>query len=443
MRAYWPLLLTTLSFSTSRAVADDKAKFKTYFESFLKQQQEVLPKNESIKPKELSNLRKQVWAEWKAANAQCNDWKLPKLDSLGVASSSWVLPDSLEPSATLPFYYGCKGNKADEGYPLFLYLHGSGSKQYEWSTGLALAKWFNDGPSAYFIPQIPNEGEWYRWWQKSKQFAWERLLMLALLADEINPNRLYVFGISEGGYGSQRLASYYADYWAAAGPMAGGEPLKNAPVENLYNIGFSFLTGANDRGFYRNTLTQYTKEALDSLERIYPSAYQHRIELIPNKQHAIDYRTTTPWLSKFTRNAHPHHYIWEDFEMDGAHRKGFYNLKVLQHPTQSERARYEVNISNNVVDIVVGSVNYTTTEKDVVYGIEMKFKRTYNQTTGGFFLLFLDEHLVDLKTPVTVKVNGRVLYNKKLKLNTNNLLQSVTTFYDPERLYPAAVRIDY
>ena len=95
---------------------------------------------------------------------------------------------------------------------------------------------FQDGPSIYFIPQIPNEGQLYRWWQRSKLHAWEKLLRLALLSDEVDPLRIYFFGISEGGYGSQRLASYYVDYLAGAGPMAGGEPLINAPVENCQHI---------------------------------------------------------------------------------------------------------------------------------------------------------------------------------------------------------------
>lgn len=102
------------------------------------------------------------------------------------------------------------------------------------------AQIFDDAPSLYFVPQIPNEGGYYRWWQLSKQYAWEKLFRQALAYGVADANRLYVLGVSEGGYGSQRLASFYADYWAAAGPMAGGEPLKNAPADNCANIGFSF-----------------------------------------------------------------------------------------------------------------------------------------------------------------------------------------------------------
>ena len=106
------------------------------------------------------------------------------------------------------------------GYPLYLYMHGSGDKGQEWATGILLCQKFDDVPSAYFIPQIPNMGNYYRWWQKSKQFAWEKLLRLAFVSGNINPDKVYFFGISEGGYGSQRLASYYADYLAGAGPVS-------------------------------------------------------------------------------------------------------------------------------------------------------------------------------------------------------------------------------
>ena len=215
----------------------------------------------------IGRVREAVWEAWQQANEAFEEEKLISLKPIDTANSGkWLLPDSLEPQATLNYYFVSKGEQPSGGYPLFLYLHGSGPRDREWATGLKLAQMFQDAPSLYFIPQIPNEGQWYRWYQRSKQFAWERLLRQALLRSDVNPDKVYVFGISEGGYGSQRIASFYADYWAAAGPMAGGEPLKNAPAENLRNIGFSLRTGAIDKGFYRNILTGYTADALDSLE---------------------------------------------------------------------------------------------------------------------------------------------------------------------------------
>lgn len=99
-------------------------------------------------------------------------------DSLSKANVvTWNIPSELEPNAKMNFYLGVKGDKPENGYPVFLYLHGSGPRANEWATGLKLAKYFNDGPSMYIVPQIPQEGEWYRWWQRSKQWAWELSLI--------------------------------------------------------------------------------------------------------------------------------------------------------------------------------------------------------------------------------------------------------------------------
>ncbi len=436
------LFLTFASCCALWVTAQTSRQMQIYFESALRGRQVPLVGKE-FSLNRLPAMRAAVWKAWVQANQKLNGPGLPQLDSLSAAPrGQWVLPQQLEPNAQMPFYFGCKGNCPEGGYPFFLYLHGSGPKEREWSNGLILSARFADSPSMYFIPQIPNEGKWYRWWQQSKQFAWELLLRQVLLRKDVNPNRLYVFGISEGGYGSQRLASFYADYWAAAGPMAGGEPLKNAPAENLSNTPFSLLTGANDKGFYRDKLTRYTLQALDSLQQLYPQAYKHRVELIPGRGHHIDYSPTTPWLRSFERHPWPSKYIWEDYEMDGRHRKGFANLLVNQRPSDNQRTRYEVNVQDNKVDINVYDVTYTTTETDSVYGIELKFDRVYRPSRKGSFTIFLNEHMVDLKRPVEVVVNGQKVFADKLTLSTANLQQSLSAFYDPERIFPAAVRVE-
>jgi hypothetical protein len=71
--------------------------------------------------------------------------------------TTWALPDSLEPNARMNFYLGAKGEKPKDGYPVFIYLHGSGPRENEWATGLRLARMFQDGPSMYIVPQIPQE----------------------------------------------------------------------------------------------------------------------------------------------------------------------------------------------------------------------------------------------------------------------------------------------
>lgn len=365
-------------------------------------------------------------------------------DSLSKANvTTWTLPDSLEPNAKMNFYLGVKGDMPKDGYPVFLYLHGSGPREHEWANGLRLAKMFQDGPSMYIVPQIPQEGAWYRWWQRSKQWTWERILRILMSMPEVDKNRIYVFGISEGGYGSQRLASFYADYWAAAGPMAGGEPLINAPVENLAHVPLSFLTGDKDYMFYRHLLTKTTGEKLDSMQRLFPNEYKHRVELIPDKGHSIDYTPTTPWLAQHKRNAQPRHFIWENLEMDGLKRNAFYNLQVLEE-TDAYRTRYEFTANaDNSIDIKVDGVKYNATWKDPHWGIDMLFSKDLTPAQHGNLRVFLSDQLVDLKKKVTVRINGKQVFCGKVKSSKKTRKLSQELWGDPMRDFKHAVEVNW
>lgn len=456
-------LLAVAAHTTQAQTQDLQKEVRDYFLQLLKTQQEAEVNDREaytrnpiahtslqkpISKRAIATTQETVWAAWREANSRLQEQKLAAPTALQEGSAAaWSLPQGLESEAIMPYYYGSKGEQTGP-LPLFIYLHGSGPKAQEWQTGLRLAAVFRDAPSLYFIPQIPNEGAYYRWWQLAKQFAWEKLLRQALAAGDADANRLYLFGISEGGYGSQRLASFYADYWAAAGPMAGGEPLKNAPVENCANIGFSFLTGADDTGFYRNLLTYYTQVAFDSAQLARPLSsdqqplFRHRIHLLPGKQHHIDYRLTTPWLTAFTRNPYPKTVLWEDFEMDGRRRSGFYNLQVTKRPSE-ERTYYEMSLKDNVVTIDIRNVSYTTTEKDSRWGIDLRFHRTYSPAEGGRLRIFLNDRLVDMSRPVTLIINGRKVFQGRLKANLRDMIDSCAEYFDPCRVFPASVEVSY
>lgn len=441
MRHAQPLL--ALLFTATAGFAQNNSKL---YNNALEYFRSCKPNHAAALPKSLTKQKGDattIWEAWKTVVAERNSGnKLPQQTTLSEESKySWAIPDSLEPNATLNFRYGTKGDCANRRVPLFIYLHGSGPRQQEWQTGLVICSRFDDAPSAYFIPQIPQEGQWYRWYQKSKQWSIESAMLQAFASEQVDPQRVYIFGISEGGYGSQRLASYYADYLAAAGPMAGGEPLKNAPVENCGNIGFSFLTGALDRGFYRNMLTQITKDAFDSIQTIHPNEYKHRIKLLEGYGHGLDYSLTTPWLKEFKRNPCPTHFIWEDFEVDGLHRSGFYNIAVNNRPDPELRTRYEFSAKDNVIRLTVQDVHYTCTKKDPNWGIELTFSRTYTRSEKGNITIFLNQDLADLNKPVTIYINDKQVYKAKPKAGAGAMMQSLATFGDPLRIFPVAINL--
>ena len=441
------IILTTLFIIAASCcyaqISDKKSKQITqYFAAVLGNDSTATCPTMSIKMNKIADTRAAVWACWRNAVEALQEDKLPAAVEAGVKDTlHWAMPTHPEEAARMPFHYIYKGEKPASGYPLFLYMHGSGSKIREWETGYTLCSRFDDAPSLYFIPQIPSEKH-YRWAIPTQQWAWEKLLRLAFLSGDVDANKIFFFGISEGGYGSQRLASFYADYLAGAGPMAGGEPLQNAPAENLANIAFSLRTGEKDYGFGRNYMTHIAAKTLDSLRASHPGLYNHYIELIPGMGHGINYDATTPWLAQYTRNPHPAYFYWEDYDMYGTHRKGFYNLRVNEPSRENEQQRtcYEVIRNGNTINIMVKNVTYTTVES--LYNIPMVFKKDYTPATKGNITIFLNEENIDLAKPITITVNGHTAFKGKVKPSIKAMAESCALFFDPERVFPAAVDVD-
>lgn len=375
-----------------------------------------------------------VWELWKIANSTLE--KLPTK----FADKPKVLADFPKHSWNLigedpmPFYYIKKSIKPEDGYPLFLNLHGSGPKAYEWLGTLKLSLGYKDGPSAYIIPQIPNEKR-YRWWYKQHQYAWENLIRMVMIDDTFNPNKFYMMGISEGGYGSQRLGAFYADYLAGAGPMAGGEPLHNAPPLNFRHIAYSQQTGEKDFMFGRNKETLRAKNQFDSLSKQYPGDFEHNIVIQQGRGHHIDYEPTTPWLINYSRTPRPTSFEWILFAMDGRYRRGFYNIALSKPLGISEhddfnRASFRFNVDKN---------------SNAIY-LDAALKNTdlskFEPIKSGSIDIYLSEDMVDFTKKVKVYYQGKRIFKKKIELSENSLIESCAIFNDPERLFPAKISIN-
>lgn len=116
----------------------------------------------------------------------------------------------------LPKSYSARGDRV----PLIVFLHGSGERGTDldkvkaWGPPAIVEK-DRDFPFMVVSPQIP-EGQW-----------WDAYLLKSMLDDvlkryNVDPKRVYLTGISMGGYGVWDLASRYPEYFAAVAPICGG-----------------------------------------------------------------------------------------------------------------------------------------------------------------------------------------------------------------------------
>lgn len=132
----------------------------------------------------------------------------------------------------LPKDYG----KVDKQWPLMVFLHGAGER----GTDLDLvkmhgpAKLADQGKDLGFIiisPQCPKNVWWSNYIEK----------IMALIDEtaekyDVDQSRVYLTGLSMGGYGTWAIAATYPERFAAIAPICGGghwfiaENLKDVPI---------------------------------------------------------------------------------------------------------------------------------------------------------------------------------------------------------------------
>lgn len=419
---------------------------------------------------EIGQYRDKVWELWADVNNtftyvdKKEDAPRSKMTSFGLYFS-YTIPESLEPyieepgepdkyegpNAKMVYRFGYKGSKDAAPYPLIILTHGSGTVSEEQKSIYQVAINNNDAPCVYFVPRIPNGiYGYYRWYHRSKQWVWEKLLRQMFLRSDIDYDRMYFTGISEGAYGSQLLASFYADYFAGFGPMAGGGPLIDSPCENLRNTYFNLTTGSLDLNYKRNELTALAGEYLDSLHNEDPGGYFHKVTVLPGVTHSTTpYHYTTPDLLQHSRPHNPKHVRWENFNLDGRFRYGFHNLRVYERsePEGSNdyvRTYYELDIDGNNIDLRVSLTDYTVTETFTDYGatLPIRFTRATKPADKGRLKIYLNEDLVDLENEIILTVNGRELYRGFVEPNLADMVSSCAEFYDPARVFCASLDVD-
>jgi predicted peptidase len=110
--------------------------------------------------------------------------------------------------------------QSKQKWPLMLFLHGAGER------GNDLEKVKRHGP-----PKLVDQGKEFPCIVVSpqcKEGVWWEPTELTVLLDElekqysIDPDRIYVTGLSMGGFGTWRLAAYTPDRFAAIAPICGG-----------------------------------------------------------------------------------------------------------------------------------------------------------------------------------------------------------------------------
>ncbi len=116
--------------------------------------------------------------------------------------------------------------------------------------------------------------------------------------------------------------------------------------------------------------------------------------------------------AKVIRNPYPKHLVWTQGELP---RSTFYWVTLPKTISPKQGDKFEAKIEGNNIEII---------------------QMDYDEVT-----IWINEKMVDLKKPVTIKYNDKVIYNDIVKLNTSNLILSLENRKDPTFCFPANVTI--
>ncbi len=117
-------------------------------------------------------------------------------------------------------------DQPDRIWPLIYFLHGSGDADYDstfvLSYGLPAVLLAGEQPEEFpFIVVSPQAFPGGTWWNEDALPALEALLREVLASYRADPDRVYLTGLSMGGYGSWYMATAYPEHFAAMISISG------------------------------------------------------------------------------------------------------------------------------------------------------------------------------------------------------------------------------
>ena len=385
--------------------------------------------SEPLKIDALTDARNEVW------NAYCNAMLKDSTLIKEINDSAMTFGE-----ATMRYNVKVIGDRPENGYPLYIAMHGGGADEDPEGNDDQWAQMQEDYSAALecgvYVAVRGVRDTWDTHFNPESYPLYDRLIRYMTLSDEVDPNRVYLEGFSAGGDGVYAIAARMPDRFAAVN-MSSGHP-NGISMVNLYNLPIQLQAGEFDDMYDRNTVTAEYGLKLDALQAE-NGGYEHRTLIHYDCGHNYDDFQPNPipvmsnvaaWLEagdrthedvdsfppdymdQYTRDALPSTLIWDlSTRADSRQTETFYYMTAPY--TTNQGAVRVVNEGDNYFSIDTQDVN-------------------------GDFGMLLNERMVDFSRPVTFNVDGK---ETTLTLTPDKTLLTRTTQDrgDPEYQFEAGL----
>lgn len=284
-------------------------------------------------------------------------------------------------------------------YGVFIVLHGRGG------SGDKIAPLFGTpDPNVLMVfPTVLDASEPAGWnTSKSETFV------LSILEDvkrafTVDTNRVYLAGFSMGGYGTWAIGLKHADLFASMSPEA-GDNLTPEALPNALNTPIYLYHGRQDTVVKPDGDIKSAEELGKLKDKYGPFEFVWKLAEGVAHQPPADMKAVLDWVLKKTRNPAPRHVLWK-----GAAGKDSFYWLMRRKPG----GLVEAKVDKNTIEIT-GDAE----------GLE----------------LMLSDDLVKLKDAVVVRVEGKEVFNAKLKYSIAALVESAAR-NDPASIFVARIKL--
>ncbi len=313
-------------------------------------------------------------------------------------------------------------------WPLLITLHGANGNGTDW-----IRTWVRTAGTRYILvaPTTPR----HTW--SARQGHYYVLTALREMTEKLNvdPDRVYLDGMSMGAGGTFRLAEHFPDHWAAIGPRCNVPDIRQKKdksyvtmlAENYRMVPTYWVVGAKDERIPIE-MARAAKVDLDAAkgELVYKEFPDGGHDWSLEKDEVV-----LEWYDKHARVPYPEELVWKSYEKIFARAWWVEVTKRTEPPPlimvhldmkgQESERRTELRPPTLVKAKRKGNAIEITTE-------EVKELRVY-----------LDDAMVDLDKPVTLSVNGRKLHDGVVKRSLDTLIEEAHKRRDSSMLFSAAI----
>jgi len=281
---------------------------------------------------------------------------------------------------TMPYVVRTVGKMPQGGWPLFIAMHGGGGapKHVNDSQWAVMQRYYKDHPERggylYLAPRAPTDA-WNGFYTDYNVPMFATLIRQMHLSSEMNPDKVYLMGVSHGGYGAFYLGMKMADRFAAIHASAAAPPGNWRDCINLRNTVFSCMVGEHDTAHGRVNMVRGFQEGKWRLRGDNRDTYRGEVTIVKGRGHTgLPGRDKIADMYPKVRNPVPRHVTWAVDPLV----ETFYWLRA-QRPAKD--AQVEAVCDDNVVMLTC------------------KKLKTID--------VYLDERLVNLAKPVRIVANDR------------------------------------